>query len=89
MSAYLVGTVAAFAPGYLAGAAVMFEDYGRAALAALASAGVLLATGAAMRALDPTNDLALGLLAFAALGLLALGVLGYTAAERATWRGED
>ena len=89
MSAFLVGTVASFAPGYLAGAAVMFDDYGCAALAALATVGVLAGTGATMHALDPGNDLAVGVLAFGAFGSLALGVFGYTAAERATWAAEN
>lgn len=89
MSAFLVGTLASFAPGYLAGAAIMFEDYGRAALAAIASVVVLAGTGATMYALDPGNDLVVGLLAFGSLAPLALGVLGYTAAERTTWETED
>ena len=85
----LVGALVAGGGGYLAGAAIAFDDHGRAAVAVTASAGVLLATGVAMRALDPTNELVVGLLAFAALAALALGVLGYTAAERALWQAED
>jgi hypothetical protein len=87
--ALLVGAIVAGGVGYLAGAAIAFDDHGRAAVAATASAGVLLATGVTMRALDPIDDLVVGPLAFGALAPLALGVLGYTAAERALWQAED
>ncbi|WP_323677713.1 hypothetical protein [Halorubellus sp. PRR65] len=89
--ALLVGAVVAAAVAYLAGIAVAFDDRGRAVVATAASAGVLLATWAAMRSLAPApgRDLVVGLVAFAALAPLAAGIAGYTFAERATWRAED
>jgi hypothetical protein len=91
LAAFLVGAVAAAALGYLGGVAVALDDRGRAVLAGVASAGVLLATGAAMHVLGPSHvqDLVVGLVAFAALAPLAVGVAGYTAAERATWRATE
>ncbi|WP_227134173.1 hypothetical protein [Halorubellus salinus] len=86
---FVVGALVAAAVGYFAGVAVMFQDYGRAALAAAASAAILLATGAAMGALAPIDDLVVALVTFGAIGSLASGVGGYTAAERATWAAED
>lgn len=87
--ALVVGALVASAFGYLAGAAIAFDDYAYAALAAAASAGVLAATWAAMRTFALDQGLVLALLAFAAFAPVALGTFGYTAAERATWRAED
>lgn len=87
--AMIVGAVLAAAIGYFGGVAVAFGDHGRATFAAIVSAGVLAATGATMRALDPETDLVVGIVAFAAFAPLAVGVAGYTFAERAMWRAED
>ncbi|NHN43407.1 hypothetical protein G9C85_17455 [Halorubellus sp. JP-L1] len=91
MAAFFAGAHFALATGYFGGAAVMFRDYGRAALAAAATATILLGTGAAMHALRHGDDqsLLVALVAFTAIGSLATGVAGYTAAERATWAAED
>jgi hypothetical protein len=90
-AAFLVGTVVAGAFGYVGGVAVAFDDRGRAALAGVASVGVLLGAGAGMRAFGPAHvrDLVVGMVCFAAVVPLAIGVGGYTFAERATWRATD
>lgn len=91
VAAFLVGVIAAGAIGYFGGVAVALDDRGRAALAGVASAGVLLATGAAMRAFGSASaqDLVVGMTCFGAVAPLAIGVGGYTFAERATWQAED
>lgn len=90
-AAFLVGVAVAAAFGYVGGVAVALDDRGRAALAGVASAGVLLATGAAMRAFGSTSaqDLVVGMTCFGVVAPLAIGVGGYTFAERATWRTTD
>jgi hypothetical protein len=87
--ALVVGALVASGFGFLAGAAIAFDDHAYAALAAAATVGVLAATWAAMRAFALDQGLVVALLAFAAFAPVALGTLGYTAGERATWRAAD